>query len=328
LALSVTSVTPAGGPTVGGTVVEILGADFRLPPDPPPDGIVPVPPPTVAVLFGDAPGVRVQVVSASRLFVAAPMHDPEVVDVTVENLDDDGVPIEEAVLPGAYTFARPKLTEESITARVSRALLQLLKRLVIENVSLAVHVDFDEDPTGGDIVKLAELPAILLSGPDTAENRFYSTNEPQQVDGPLAGMFAEMRQPRTVDLQFAVSGISDSNVEELNLQEAVEQALMRVKTLEMLRDPSDPALGSVSYELDVATGGAPRSTTAPNQSNLRSFTSRIIVRGVDLEGIAGIADDFVKIRGCQVEEEGATIAVERFEAPLYDTGPNPRERRR
>jgi hypothetical protein len=80
-----------------------------------------------------------------------------------------------------------------------------------------VNTDYDEAPGDGlSITHLASLPAIVLSGPDLLENRFYSTNE-DKLDPIGGGLSFVKREPRTVDVTFDIMVISNSTNEILNL---------------------------------------------------------------------------------------------------------------
>lgn len=85
--LTVTDVEPAGGSTAGGTAVTISGTGFE-------DG--------ATVKFDSIAASNVIVVNPSTITAVTPGHAPEVVDVTVTNLD-----AETATLSDAYTYANP-----------------------------------------------------------------------------------------------------------------------------------------------------------------------------------------------------------------------------
>lgn len=301
---TITSLDPSAGPTGGLTLVEVQGSGFRLPLAPPASGPTTFLRPSVEVLVGGRAAANVRVRAADRLSFLAPAHDAGAADVVVRNLDDAGVPIpgEEAVLAAGFTYARPRLTVESDLTRLVRMLLRELKRQVIENVVLTVQTDFDA--TTGDelhLAELASLPALVLVGPELVEDRFYSLNQmPEAAAGP--GLFARRRVPYTVDLGFTLVGASDHTIELLNLTAATELFFHRNKFVELDRDPASPALGSVRYEMDLAPGGDLKATSQPNESNVRSFSGAFVIRGFDLEDLAGVPDDTVVERGAPVAE--------------------------
>ena len=85
-----------------------------------------------------------------------------------------------------FTYIRPALTIESDLTRLVRALFQELKRQVLENVVLTVHTDFDAE-AGAELhlAQIAQLPGLVLMGPELAEDRFFSTNQrPEIADRP------------------------------------------------------------------------------------------------------------------------------------------------
>lgn len=327
-----TSADPVIGPTAGRTLVQIVGTGFQtqaVAPPPPTGGPVPPPPPSVEVLFGTEPALEVQVVDDELLRVLTPIHDPGSVDITIRNIDAAGVAIpgEEVVAIGAYTFARPKLTAEfpSDLQRVVRAMIRELKRQVIANVNLTVHTDYD-DETGASLAlaKIAKMPALILVGPDLSENRFFSLNEPVDFDEQNLvdneHDFVTTRAPYTVDLTFTIAGVSDRTTELLNLMAATAMFFESNKFLIMDRDPSDPAKGRVRYELDLADGGDMRVTGDTNNSNVRTFVGSFVIRGFDLEQLAGIESGSI---GDVPKHEITDLGFEADDGPTVSTEPLP-----
>ena len=292
---TITSLTPPTGPTGGRTLVDVAGSGFRLPPPPPPSGPTPPPAPTVQILIGGREATNVRVRASDRLTFISPIGDAGAVDVVLRNLDDDGVPIpgEEVTLAGGFTFEMPALAAESDLARLVRTLLRELKRQVVPNVSLTVQTDFDAQ-TGDElhIAELAALPALVLVGPELREDRFYSLNQLPEVAG-APGTVLRRRVPYTVDLAFTIVGASDHTVELLNLMAATELFFHKNKVLEMARNPASPLSGRVRYEMDFAADGDLRVTSQPNESNVRSFSGSFVIRGFDLEDVAGVPGDGV-----------------------------------
>jgi hypothetical protein len=251
------------------------------------------------VLVGGRPAREVRVVSSHRLTCLVPPGDGGLVDVVVQNLDAAGAPIpgEEAVAPGAFTYVAQPLAVEADLTRLVRTLLQELKRQVIDNVVLTVHTDFDAG-VGAEfhLAQIARLPGLVLVGPELAENRFFSVNQLPEV--PMEpGKFAQRRVPYTVDLGFMVIGVSDHTTELLNLMAAAQLFFHRNPYLEIDRDPDDPSAGRVRYEMAVGRDGELKVTSQPNESNVRSFSGRFVVRGFDLEDLAGAPGEGVVARG-------------------------------
>ena len=73
---TITSVTPNTGHTGGKTLVEIVGTNFQLLPDPPATGPVPVANPSLRVLFGTTPALKADVWSATQIYCVTPKLDP------------------------------------------------------------------------------------------------------------------------------------------------------------------------------------------------------------------------------------------------------------
>ena len=261
--------------------------------------------------------------AAERLTFLTPANDAGPTDVVLRNLASDGTPIpgEVATLPGGFKYVLPKLTVEADLTRLVRTLLRELKRQVHPNVSLTVQTDFDAE-TGDELhlTELAALPGLVLVGPELSENRFVSLNAlPEAPEA--GGKVARRRVPYTVNIGFTIIGVADHTTELLNLMAATTQFFHRNKHLEMDRDPTDLAAGRVRYEMDFTSDGDLRVTSQPNESNVRSFSGSFVVRGFDIEALAGFPGDDVIERTSPADE----VAVEPPQqlAPTLPVGRNP-----
>lgn len=226
------------------------------------------------------------------------------IDVVVRNLDDTGVPIpgETVTVSEGYSYRRTKLDIESGLARLVRQVIREWRRQVLPNTVNTAHTEYDPETGDGlNITELAELPAIVLGGPELAENRFYSENGTFEVELPN-GEVQLRRAPYTVDLTFPVVGVSDSNLELLNLMTMATQFVDGMPYIYLDRDPNDPSQGRARYEFDFETGGDFSVTGGSNESNIRTFTGTIVVRGYDIEDIAGFADSLAVDLTTQVDE--------------------------
>ena len=236
------------------------------------------------------------------------------VAVTVTNIDDNGVAIpgETFTLPAAFSFQRPRLTDQADYTRLLRVLVRALKREVIENTLLTVSTDYAA--VGAAVVELAQFPALVLVGPDEEENRFFSLNYPteEQLGG---GLFSRKRVPYTIDLRFDVLGMSDSNVELLNLAALLKLFFQRNPYLYMDRDPSDLSKGQVRYEMDFTPEGDLKRTGAPNLSNVRSFNGTFVIRGFDVEAMASFPAESEVARGGVITDDGIFVDLQAIGGP-------------
>lgn len=302
---TITSITPPRGPSTGQTLITIVGRGMRLPPPPPPTGPTGGRlPATVEVVVGYLGADRVAVredpadpPGGTIVTCLTPPGEPGAAALTLRNLDGAGQPIagEEATVPAGFVYERPDLAAESDLAHLVRTLLRALKAQVLENTSLTVHTDFglaleDAPDAGLDVAALAQLPALVLAGPDLSENRFYSLNEqPHRGGGDAPGLpFHVQRVPYTVDVGFTLIGASDHTLELLNLMTLCTRFFHTNKTLRMEREPGNPAAGFVAYEMDFAPDGHFQVRSRPSESNVRHFTGQIRIRGVDLDEPGGI----------------------------------------
>ena len=238
-------ITPSSGPTSGGDTVRIVGRNFSS---------------QVQVLFGGIAGeiLFVNLESESQVVdVRTPPHEPGYVDVEIINLDESGALVsgEEAKSSESYRYVREEIVKESLLTRLIRRLLRNLKKQLLLNTSLTVSLNYDDTFLDGmNIIAMAELPSVVLSGPRVRENKFYSTCEAQQtlVDGELGLEVIRHRPPFTVDLEFTLTVASNSTVELLNLMAATATFLNRNRWLELPRDPANLLVDIIRWEMDPA----------------------------------------------------------------------------
>lgn len=319
---------------MGRSLVQIYGDGFRLPTIPP-IGNAPAEPGVapVRVLFGGVPAERVDVLASNRLAVLPPptpiaLGTPDwgtgSVDVEVTNLDDAGAPIpgETVVVADAYTYARVDLATSSDLLRLVRRLMELFKSQVLPNTVLTTHTDYDNDVSTY-YVDVSSLPGISLAGPTLEENRLYSLNgylehDPNTTDGTQL----LRRAPFTVDLSFAVDLVTESTQELLNLMALVTQFVDRNPFVSMDRDPSDLAKGTVRYEFDWAPGGTLAVATGDNESNIRRATGTVIVRGFDVEDLAGL-DQELAVMVTNITSDVDVVPTVGQTGTSYPVGPSP-----
>lgn len=270
---TLTSIAPTGGPASGGDVVRLVGAGFAA---------------SVRVRFGGADASVLAVreeAGTSIADVRTPPHEAGTVDVELTNLDAAGAPVvgETVVLVAAYRFARTTVAREAELTRAIRQLLRELKRQVVANVSATVSVDYDDTVIDGlNVIAMARVPSLVLSGPTLRPNRFYSANVPHEdvVAGSSGPELARRKPPYTVDLVFTLTAASERTAELFNLMAAVATFLNRNRWLELPRDPADASRGVVRWEMDA--DGEFR-TQLTGKDDVRAFTCGFVVRGFDVD---------------------------------------------
>jgi hypothetical protein len=375
----VTRVLPESGHTGGRQLIEISGGNFPLPPKPP-AGVVPVPVrnPDVAVYFGDAAALEVEVWSEQLIYCQSPILDPiqleqavtvlgnvfarpnhhlaagrrvemktsgtlpaplkldkayyvvsvdaghfslaespggavvalttagtgahlvvssGAYDVTVQNLDQSGEPIDDQLgtLARAFTPVRPDLSVEGhLTTTVGQFVLEL-RRQVLDNVAWTTHTDYD-DTTGDslNIVYLSRLPGIVLAGvsfPDSEEVRQLPA-EDSEASSP--DTFITSRPPVVVDFVGNIVGASDNDAELLNLLQAVKLFFKKNTVLRVPRRYGDVSLGYVEYEMRASMGaGGARVQPVGDETNVQYFSGEFRVVGIRLEQMPGVPTESV-----------------------------------
>ena len=274
---SVMSVSPSVSASLGGELVRLIGSGFGE---------------LVAVRFGDARAEVIGVRTASEMSVAdvrAPEHDDGFVDLSLQNLDEGGNPIpgEAVLLKAAFRFIRPRLASESNLTRLVRVVRQKLSRHVLENTTIGVSLDYQQELPGElRAVYMATLPAIVLSGPTLRPSLTHRSNVVGEmiIEGVSGPEVVRQSASLTHDVEFSLTAASERTAELLNLQAAVASFFNAPLSVSLARDPDDLDSEIVSWEVKV--DGDVR-TTIDDASGTRAFQLSFVVEGFDTdEGVA------------------------------------------
>lgn len=323
---TITTITPNPVFTGGRSLIEIHGTNFRVAPLPAPGPWGPATPaaPSVDVYFNDVPALKTMVISPTRLIVkippsplpvVKPTHGEGAVDVRVRNLDDDGLPIggEEVTSVGGLTYQRVQLATWSDLVRLMRVVVEMMRREIAPRVVLTVHTEYDSDTTSLiHVPDLGGFPGLGVVGPSLVRNYFYESHEDDWQELP-SGELQTRRGPFTFDLIFSFVGVSDLKIEEVNFMVVVTQFFERNKYVEMQRDPTDASKGNVRYELSLSPDGDPTEIGRASESNIRAFSGSFVIRGFDLEGVAGFDNDQLDKQSARVDDDGIDMSY--FQAP-------------
>jgi len=296
---TITAVAPGSGPTTGQNIVKIDGSNFRLPDTPPAEGPLGGPAQrTIKITIGGIVSDWAHAVDAGIIYARVPewrgdykLTFPVALDVRIANLDNTGaeIPGENATLLNGYAVTRPSLAAESYLQRVIGELVTMMRRHLLVDVYLTASRDYNANPSNPDIARLfAKLPCVHLGGPHTTLNRFYSVNREDYEEDPAdPNMWLRKKEPVTVDLEFRVVGWAANMRQLSSLGQAVVIMFRDVKWIEILKDPAQPLLGTVRYELEMPFTGQPDYNTAPSTDDLRNFRAVVQIRGVHIDPEAG-----------------------------------------
>lgn len=313
----------AEGHSGGGTILEVYGDGFRVPPDPPATGPARGEVPrTVQVLFGTAESPEVIVlqgnwirarVPRSALDVVAPDYGVGLVDVTIRNLDDNGDPIggEEVVVTDGFRYRRPDVSASapSDLLRVIRTWILEWKRQVIPNVLVTQSTDYDSSTADAlNIVDIAETPALVLVGPEVEVNTFYARRAVGRIVELADGTYYKLERPLVVDVLIDVIGVDDSYMRLLNLLTSSMNFVHRNVDLVVDADPDDASKGTVGIEHDFQPGSTFTARSRSNNSNIYSFTGAVMLRGVDLSEFPGFVQE--SLRGQIFEVDSLVLDVQ------------------
>jgi len=318
-----TSVTATKGPVGGDFIVKIVGTNFKLPP------VQTVYGPTVPLLrsvsvkFGGEEALMVDVLSTTELVVSVPPYrgiaaDDELLPVAIRiaNIDLLGVEIvgEYVVESGAFTYIRPAIHDAPATANVppapytaiTAALITMFRRQVFANVVQTTHVDYAEP--GIMSISVSKIPAIILQGPAVARDLERTHNEPKLVEN-VDGTFSYLQPPTIEKLSYTIIGVSDNERELVNIMGSIHDLFHRLKYIGVDVDPNNAAAGRVNLVLQLMQD--PQITSAPSESNIRTFVAVCEIRGVEIYQTQAVDRMYettaIEVQAQQVD--GATVEV-------------------
>lgn len=320
-----TSITPSSGWSAGRQLVEIRGTNFRLPTTQPvsTSGAAPRAPQSVRVLFGGVPARSVRVYSSTLLRVLTPQHwatrwwfdfgdkrvrapgpqappppgatlveESGTVDVTIENIDDDGDLIagETITAPSAYSFVRPRLDQQGTWDRAVTAFVDALRVSIMDNVVDDADADYDVD-TGEvrGLTSVSSLPAIALVNKNFDDSADQFSQGPDEEDG--SGDYVLVRRaPIFTDFTCSLIGMSEDPLELRAMAELVRLFFQNQDEILIPKNPDVPAAGN--YRLNLRRGPdetGTRESGRIGRTNLLIFTVQVLISGIPTESAPGIA---------------------------------------
>ncbi|RTL16001.1 MAG: hypothetical protein EKK55_25040 [Rhodocyclaceae bacterium] len=323
---TIASVTPPFGWTLGGSVVEIAGTGFKLPPPPPTaqSAPLPAPPPTVQVLFDGVPAPRVWVASATLIRCLPPPHAanrwvfrfddkdlpgkpnadvPEgatlvqvangTVDVSVTNLQPDGAAVagETVTAEEAFTYRRPRLDRPGAWLNARDAFLEELRIHVLENVVTSANVDYDPetgDPQG--LIGLATLPGIAVTQLAFPKSKDQRGSGQELVASDAGDKFFVRRRPIFHDMTCVLLLAAESDVELFDMAEDLALYFEHSKGLIVPIDPAGGDHGNLSCRYIVDAAGV-QFQGRLGRGNVETATLTVMVRTVPLDSVPGVDPD-------------------------------------
>lgn len=312
---------PVEGNTAGGSLVEIYGGGFRLPV---PEAFKEESFPTVRVEFQDSESPVVQVIRSNLLRVITPpsplAFNPTragdglqigyqgYASVTVTNLDDLGEPIpgETVTVPDAYTYVLPRpgdVSNPNVSVQVTNSFIEGWRRAVCSNVLTHQSVFFQNDPRDIEARDIGrpELPAIILVGPRTAQDRLHepagqgvATTDQLDINPQESGLSGVSRYPNVTSYAWDVLGLAPDRYSLLNLMDIASDYVRRTPRISVPRVFDDPSKVTIQYDFDWGDLGTTFSVdNDPNNSDLHSFRGQVILMGIAVESSGLPADGLV-----------------------------------
>jgi hypothetical protein len=214
-------------------------------------------------------------------------------DVTVENIDSDGVTIPGETVTAAKAFKplRPNLSVKSHLSEVIDTLITDLRRQIVKNVSWTTQQDYDEETGDLEIGFIAGVPALVIASLTLPKSRKLAVNQQEEIntnDPVTQGDFVVLRPPDVRDLVGTLVGLSNDDDEIANLAQATTVYFQKNTELEVLRDPDDPSKGTIDYDLRASIEDVITFQPVGNNSDLQFFTMDVRVIGIRLQSMPGI----------------------------------------
>lgn len=272
---TIVSVTPNRGNTIGETFVRIIGTDFNVPTVG-----------TLKVFFGTKEALEVGVISPTEIMCLSPGGDvDEIVSVTVENSTEPGPVLESDTLVDAFTYKRPDLSTDiprlSNIALVTSQIIADFRRTVIREVSHHMHPDYaDEESAAVPQEKQAKIPNIKIIGPVVEMDRFYSFNDRQALEPPIADIFQVTDNIVSGKLTYNLVGIAGQKGYAMNLWTAVMRYFNKTPFLQVFRNGQDDTEGVIRLEQNVLWEQAGDFGTIINREGIHQFELVFEIRGV------------------------------------------------
>jgi hypothetical protein len=289
---SIYSITPTEGLASGRAVATLTGWGYKIPPDPPSGYLGDDVTPTVAVLVDGRGADAVAVLSDTEIqfiipeYLGAPGTMSTAVDVVVKNLDDNGdpIPTEEATLAGGFTYKHPDLTAPANIEWITRCVLRMLRRNIVDNVSVGASPDFSA-AAATQVTYVSGLPAVSVTGPTVRENKELRDNETRVDDDSPSGL-TRKNAPYTADVLYDIMVIGRNKIESQNLKEAAIRYFRRRPIFVFQAGPSDPT--EIECQLWVE---GPWTPTDNEQDQTYSYSNTIRLQGIWIDDSSGLADD-------------------------------------
>ena len=306
---TITSITPDNGSTRGLNVVQIVGTNFSMPPDPPLDSSGPAFQ-SIKVEFGSLLSLEAFAITPTLATAKVPTYidddmaeGGDAVTVTLTNLDSAGAEIAgENVTFDFYTYERPLFTEQQVGEYVLNQFIKYLRRHVTPNVWQTMGRSYSEgNDQVNEKIKQAKLPLIWINGVDFEFNQLA-----QQMSNPefetSATEFNEFRPPTAVDIVMSSIQIysrAEHPREIFALSQAFLNALKDVPMLDCDPPGYDTERSVYSYPMSIPADGSPSFDLGPENDGLKVCKVGCVIEEVDLDDLNGTLTNI----GWTVEED-------------------------
>lgn len=306
---TITSISPDSGITRGRNLVQIVGTNFSMPPDPPLDPSGPAFQ-SIKVMFGIYQSPEAYAINDTSAIAIVPTYtkdemgesgDP--VDVTLYNLDSSGseIPGEEVVF-SSYRYKRPVFTGEQVLEYVIGNFVKYLRRHVTNNVWVTMGRSYsDGEDQLLDQIKQAKHPLIWINGIDL-ENNALSQRMGDRELFTSSTTFEEYRPGTSVDIMMSriqIYSSSEHSREIIAISQAFLNAFRDVPHLVCRSPQFDSEVTEYKYPMSIPADGMPSFDLGPENDGLKICTVAATIEEVDLTDLEGTLTDI----GWTVEED-------------------------
>lgn len=299
MALAITSISPNEGVTAGKTFVVIEGTDFDIHPYPPvTPGYIGDPGPSLVVKFGPLEARNVQVMpkvgglpGETVIYCTTPRYTgdpaalPSLVDVTVQNLLNPSVVVSANAYKYKHQDAKPTTAKSPLLCVTTSLLQEIARQIPVREVVDQTHTDYDDSTGDGmNTIKIADVPALIVNGPDLERDFDYRQNDSEVEISP--GQYKILRAPTVVSATYTLTLVDEHAGRLLNLVNMLTSFVDENGRLGVELVQGDPSQGFVYFDLDWAS--MPRISNQASNDNLRSATGSLLVHGIPNTRIEGI----------------------------------------
>ena len=192
-----------------------------------------------------------------------------------------------------YEFKRPNLGRRAESPKdpvntldaVNIEFLDTLQRNLMMEVAPSTDPDWSDDPASG-LTAVAELPAILVDGPNVAENPRHRMNGPKESDrNDVEDSVAVTAPPFTGSVSWGIVIIAEHKITAVNAKDAAIRFFNRRPYLRVPTTAARTEFREVEISVsDWSSGDRPG-------DDIYTYETTITIQPIDIDDDFGLASD-------------------------------------